>query len=181
MVMVMAALVKLLQLLLQWLQWLQHPRCDHDYNADYDDDGSIDSIDNIVQENRQSIISNYPKIMRRVSGYNLDDFLDSSNINLTKMVVGSEGTLCVVTEAEIKLVAKPKLTGLAIVHFTDVAQACDATPEILEHQPSAIELIGKMILERTMESVGFSRNLNFIDGRPGSILLVEFSAESTSE
>ena len=55
----------------------------------------------IARDNLEEIDARYPKIMRRVSGYNLDEFVTDSAFNLSRMVVGSEGTLCVVTEAKI--------------------------------------------------------------------------------
>ena len=54
----------------------------------------------------------YPKILRRVSGYNLDDFMDeAAPMDLSRMIVGSEGTLAVVTEAKVKLQTIPKVQG----------------------------------------------------------------------
>ena len=135
----------------------------------------------IARRNRAEVVARYPKIMRRVSGYNLDRFLDDGLLNMAQMVVGSEGTLCIVTEAMVNLVLRPKVTALAVVHFDDLAQACEATPAILEHQPSAVELVGKMLLDRTRESVGFSRNMTFIQGEPGAILIVELCGDSEVE
>ena len=138
-------------------------------------------VNSITQQNRAEIVARYPKIMRRVGGYNLDQFLEDGSVNLARMVVGSEGTLCVVTEAQVNLVPRPKMTALAVAHFKDIAEACDATPAILLHQPSAVELVGKMLLDRTRESVGFTRNMTFIEGEPGAILIVEFYGESEAE
>ena len=135
----------------------------------------------IARRNREEVAARYPRVMRRVSGYNLDQFLDDGPINMVQMVVGSEGTLCVVTEAVVNLVPRPKVTALAVVHFQGLAQACEATPAILEHQPSAVELVGKMLLDRTRESVGFSRNMTFINGDPGAILIVELCGDSEVE
>ena len=82
----------------------------------------------IGHENRDEVLARYPKIMRRVSGYNLDDFINSEGgdeglssgasggpFNLSKMVVGSEGTMCVVTEAKVNLVPVPPKKGLAVL------------------------------------------------------------------
>ena len=135
----------------------------------------------VADQNRGEVLARYPKIMRRVSGYNLDQFLSSGPTNLTQMVVGSEGTLCIVTEAKVNLVPRPKATGIAVVHFKDLISACEATTTILEHQPSAVELVGKMLLDRTRESVGFARNMTFINGEPGTILIVEFYGDSQAE
>ena len=135
----------------------------------------------IAQDNLAEIEARYPKIMRRVSGYNLDSFLGEEPVNLTKMVVGSEGTLCVVTEAKINLVPRPTMTSLSVLHFRDIFQASEATVEVLKHYPSSVEVLDKMVLDRCRESMGQSRNLSFVQGDPGAMLLVEFYGESEHE
>ena len=135
----------------------------------------------IARENLSEIEARYPKIMRRVSGYNLDSFLGEEPVNLTKMVVGSEGTLCVVTEAKINLVPRPTMTSLSVLHFKDIFEASEATKEVLNHGPSSVEVLDKMVLDRSRESMGQSRNMAFVEGDPGAILLVEFYGESEAE
>ena len=135
----------------------------------------------IAQDNLAEIEARYPKIMRRVSGYNLDSFLGEDPVNLTKMVVGSEGTLCVVTEARVNLVPRPTMTSLSVLHFRDIFQASEATVEVLKHGPSSVEVLDKMVLDRSRESMGQSRNLAFVQGDPGAMLLVEFYGESEAE
>ena len=119
--------------------------------------------------------------MRRVSGYNLDDFLTDSPFNLARMVVGSEGTLCVVTEAKVNLVPRPTMTGLSVVHFAGIVEASEATREILRHDPSSIEIMDKILLDRSRESIGHANSMSFIEGDPGAILAVEFYGESEAE
>ena len=145
-------------------------------------------IRRIAEENRDEILARFPKIMRRVSGYNLDDFLSGGGagsggvpFNMSRMVVGSEGTLCVITEAKINLVPRPARKALAVLHFHDIVQACEAATEILEHKPAAIELIGRMILDRCRESLGSARLMSFVEGEPDAILVVEFSGDSEEE
>ena len=135
----------------------------------------------IARENLAEIEARYPKIMRRVSGYNLDSFLGEEPVNLTKMVVGSEGTLCVVTEAKVNLVPRPTMTSLSVLHFADIFEASEATKEVLKHGPSSVEVLDKMVLDRSRESMGQSRNLAFVQGNPGAMLLVEFYGESEAE
>ena len=138
----------------------------------------------IAEENRDEVAARYPKIMRRVSGYNLDEPLnvgDGNPFNMARMVVGSEGTFCVVTEAKVNLVPVPPKKGLAVLHFHDMVRSCESTWEILKHQPDTIELIGRMILDRCRESLGFSRLLAPIEGAPDALLVVEFSGESDAE
>ena len=99
-----------------------------------------------ARDNLEEIEARYPKIMRRVSGYNLDEFLTDSKFNLARMVVGSEGTLCVVTEAKINLVPRPTMTSLSVLHFAGIVEASEATIEVLKHSPSSVEVIDKMVL-----------------------------------
>jgi FAD/FMN-containing dehydrogenase/Fe-S oxidoreductase len=138
-------------------------------------------IGRIAREHLAEITARYPKIMRRVSGYNLDEFLNNGPLNLSRMVVGSEGTLCVVTEAKINLVSRPVMTALSVLHFSDIFQASEATREVLKHNVSVIEIMDKMLLDRCRESLGQAQNLSFIEGDPGALLLVEFYGESEAE
>ena len=127
------------------------------------------------------IQARYPKIMRRVSGYNLDEFLTDDSFNMSRMVVGSEGTLCVMTEAKVNLVARPTMTGLSVLHFVDIVRAAEATREVLKHDPSSVEVMDKILLDRSRESLGHSQSLSFIEGDPGALLAVEFYGESEAE
>ncbi len=71
----------------------------------------------------------YPKVLRRVGGYNLDAFVDpDAPFNLTKLMVGSEGTLGVVLEAKIALVPLPKAKAVLAIQFADLLEALEATP-----------------------------------------------------
>ena len=140
----------------------------------------------IAAEQQDEIGRMYAKIQRRVSGYNLDEFiLDGQRrndpVNLARMVVGSEGTLCVVTEAKVNLVPRPTMTALSVLHFRSVVEASEATMRVLGHHPSSVELIDKMVLDRCREALGQSRLLSFIEGDPGAMLLVEFYGETEDE
>ncbi|MCS5669711.1 MAG: FAD-binding oxidoreductase, partial [Dehalococcoidia bacterium] len=135
----------------------------------------------LAQENALEIESRYPNIMRRVSGYNLDEFLTDSPFNMAKMVVGSEGTLCVVTEVKINLVPRPTMTALSVVHFQNIFGASEAVKDILKHEPSSIEIMDNNVLERSKASTGLGSNMAFIEGTPGAILVVEFYGESEAE
>ena len=138
-------------------------------------------VRDIAHENREEIVARYPNIMRRVSGYNLDDFMGDGPVNMARMVVGSEGTLCVVTEAKVNLVPVPARKGLAVLHFRDIVEACEATWELLAHNPAAVELIGRMILDRCRTSLGFARLLSFVEGEPDALLVVEVNGDSDGE
>ena len=101
--------------------------------------------------------------------------------NLAKLTVGSEGTLVSVTEAKLNLEPIPKVKGLAVLHFTDISSAMEATIATLEQNPDAVEHIGQMIISQARQSLGFSRELTFLDGDPTDILVVEMTGDSESE
>ena len=145
-------------------------------------EGNIYStVGGIVQQNRDEILERYPRVMRRVGGYNLDSFVRAEGGNLCRLVVGSEGTLVAYTESRLKLVRSPKLAALAIVHFADLVAAMEATKEVLELGPAAVELVDKMLLDLTRLQPAFAPRMNFVQGDPAAILIVEFYGESARE
>ncbi|MBI2171260.1 MAG: FAD-binding protein [Chloroflexi bacterium] len=135
----------------------------------------------IARDNAAEIDRRFPKIRRRVSGYNLDTVLTGPPTNLAKLIVGSEGTLAVVTEAVLNLEPLPKVRGLAILHFNSIVEAMEATIATLPHSPAAVELIDDMIIRRSRESLGFARRLTWVQGEPKAMLLVEFFADTPQE
>jgi FAD/FMN-containing dehydrogenase/Fe-S oxidoreductase len=118
----------------------------------------------------------YPKVLRRVGGYNLDEFVDTRRpFNLAKLVVGSEGTLAVVTEARVKLVPLPAAKAVLVIQFADLLEALAATPVILKHTPSAIEIMDAFILDHTAQNADLhALRQTFVDGEPAALLCVEF-------
>lgn len=139
------------------------------------------ALDRIVSAAAGEIATRYPRVMRRVGGYNLDSFVDTSRRNLCRMIAGSEGTLAIFTEVLVNLVPAPRHKGLCVVHFDDLTAALEATAEILPLGPAAVELIDKMILDLTRRQAAFARRLTFVEGDPAAILLVEFHGNSPAE
>ena len=147
----------------------------------------------------------WPRTYRRAAGYNLNYLLSWSpsappqfnlkpstfngyppispnHINLAHLLVGSEGTLGVIRQATIRLVPKPRHTALAVLAFDSVEQACEETPRLLEHHPSAIELIPRVLLELAASVPAYARMLDFIPGAsdrlPAALLAVEFAGDN---
>ena len=133
----------------------------------------------LSREHADEIDRRYPKILRRVGGYNLDEFRDRSKpVNLAKIMVGSEGTLGVVLEAKLRLVALPKFKAVMVISFADLLEALAATPVILRHGPSAVEVMDKSILDNTRQNAVLdSIRTTFIAGDPEATLCVEFYAD----
>src|SRR2546422_23600 len=135
----------------------------------------------LAQEHRSEILARYPKIMRRVSGYNLDEFIKPQPFNLSRILVGSEGTLGTVVEAKMRLVPKPKWTALDVVHFDDDLEALRASQVILETAPYALESTDKMILSLARGNIVQSQRLGFVQGNPSSLLMVEYAGDTEAQ
>ena len=139
------------------------------------------SLFEIGEANRDEVLSRYPKIQRRVSGYNLDEFVGGNNFNMARFVVGSEGTLVTITEAKLRVVPTPKYKGLAVLHCLELIESMEATVAALDLDPSAIELIGSMIIRQAQSNLAYSRITDFIEGQPEALLAIELVADSENE
>jgi FAD/FMN-containing dehydrogenase/Fe-S oxidoreductase len=137
----------------------------------------------LAKDHAQEIRRRFPRILRRVGGYNLDEFVTDRAgsqagahlcFNLARMLVGSEGTLGVTVEAKLKLVERPLARATLVVQFADLLAALAATPLILEHGPSAVEVVDKYVLDSTRLNPEASRLRDFLHGDPGAVLLIEF-------
>ncbi|MFN0051286.1 MAG: FAD-binding and (Fe-S)-binding domain-containing protein [Planctomycetales bacterium] len=153
----------------------------------------------IVADNRREILAKFPRILRRVSGYNLDAFIpeiydqsptavaveqldrewpDRREWNLSKLIVGAEGTLGTVVEALLHVVPLPKERGVVCLQFGTIDAALEATPKILECHPSAVELLDRHIVELSRTNLKYRKSLEFVEGTPDALLIVEFSGET---
>ncbi len=146
-----------------------------------------------VESHRDAIIARFPKILRRVSGYNLDEFIPGLPVravgwpdepwqfNLARLIVGSEGTLAVVTGADLKVVPAPKVQGLVVLSFATIPAALDRLNEILETGPIAVEMLDRMILDLAARNPEYARSLSFAEGHPEAVLAAQYYADSTEE
>jgi FAD/FMN-containing dehydrogenase/Fe-S oxidoreductase len=139
------------------------------------------NVGRIVRENAEEIDRRFPRIMRRVGGYNLDEFVRHGRRSLAMLTVGSEGTLAVVTEATINLVPLPAATGLLVAHFHDLIEALEATPACLELQPAAVELTDRTILSLSRGNAALAAAAHFLRGDPEAILVTEFYGGDEAE
>jgi len=128
----------------------------------------------------ETINRDFPKHWRRASGYSLP-YLIKSPFNPARLLASSEGTLAVAIEFTLNLVPSPLHTGLTLLQFPELVSAMGAVPVILEKNPSAIELIDRMLISLTREHPGFSPRLSFVEGDPEAILAVEFYGETEKE
>ena len=137
-------------------------------------------LNQLREKYSDKIKSDFPRHWRRASGYSLNYFLEEP-FNPAKLLAGAEGTLGLATEFTLKLVERPSFTGLVILQFDSMIRAMEAVPAILERNPSAVELIDKMLIELTRANPSYSQMLTFIDGDPETILVVEFYGGTESE
>ena len=137
----------------------------------------------LAETHAAEIARRFPKVLRRVGGYNLDAFVDpSAPFNLAKLMVGSEGTLGIVLEAKVALVKLPNAKAVMAIQFHDLLDALQAAPVILAHRPSAIEVMDRFILDNTKQSPALDRKRRtFIDGDPAALLCVEMYADQAGE
>jgi FAD/FMN-containing dehydrogenase/Fe-S oxidoreductase len=140
----------------------------------------------LAETHAEEIERRYPKILRRVGGYNLDRFVPpltpgGEGFNLADLLVGSEGTLAVILEARLRLIPLPRAKALLVIQFADLLESLAATPPILDHGPAAVEVIDKYVLDSTRLNPEASRLRDFLRGDPGAILLVEFYGDRPEE
>ncbi|MBI3704546.1 MAG: 4Fe-4S dicluster domain-containing protein, partial [Rhizobiales bacterium] len=125
----------------------------------------------------------FPKVQRRVGGYNLDALVPGKNdINLAHVLVGSEGTLGFSTRIELKLSPLLGRRAVGAVHFGSFYEAMNAAQHIVRLKPIAVELIDRTMIELAGEIAMFRPTLKkFVRGEPAAILLVEFGEEDQEE
>ncbi len=142
---------------------------------------------------RSEILDRFPKILRRVSGYNLDELVVNGDeygagysttpgpLNLSRVIVGCEGTLAVVTEAKLRIVRSPAAKGIMVVHFRSVFEAVAAAERIVSTAPSAAELIDEFILNNARANPSFADKLSWVESDAQAVLVVEYYGESEPE
>ncbi len=122
----------------------------------------------------------FPRIPRRVSGYNLDELLPENGFNVARALVGSEGTCVTVVRATLDLKHSPPCRRLVVVGFEDAFIAADHVPFILEFHPIGLEGIDKMLMG-FMQRKGLALDDIALLPPGDSFLLVEFGASSDAE
>jgi len=132
----------------------------------------------------------YPKVLRRVGGYNLDIFFPQSerayttdnSVNLAHLLVGSEGTLAVTQRLTLKLAPLPKHKALGVVNFASFHKAMDSAQHIVKLKPTAVELVDRTMIELARANPAFRPVIErALIGAPEAILLVEFAGETRED
>lgn len=141
---------------------------------------AIEDIISRVQSKDQLIRNKFPDgMIKRWHGYGLRKLLDQ-HTHWTHLLAGSEGTLAVIAEAELNIIPLPKEKGLGLLFFDSIGEAMQASVEVADLNPSAIEHIDRILFDQTRGQMLFqqARDLLQLDDRPcESILMVEFQED----
>src|SRR5271166_68014 len=123
------------------------------------------------------VAARFPRVQRRVGGYNLDALIPTGNdLNLAHILVGSEGTLAFSTRIELKLSPMLGRRAVGAVHFGNFFQAMDAARHIVRLGPIAVELIDRTMLGLARAIAMFQPTIDaVVHGNPEAILFVEFA------
>ncbi len=136
----------------------------------------VHKVRDIAAREADEIEARYPKLLRRVGGYNLDSVKPTSPHNLAHLLVGSEGTLAYSTAVHLKLSPLPKYKTLGVVHFPTFYQAMDMTRHIVALGPVAVELVDRTMIDLSRAIPAYAGIVKrFLKGEPDAILLVEFA------
>ncbi len=139
---------------------------------------------------RDEIARMYPKVLRRVGGYNLDIFHPQSmrpytadgSVNLAHLLVGSEGTLAYSRRITLRLSPLPKHKVLGVVNFPSFYRAMELTQHIVKLAPAAVELVDRTMIDLARENPAFRPIVDAaLIGKPEALLLTEFAGEDRAE
>jgi FAD/FMN-containing dehydrogenase/Fe-S oxidoreductase len=140
-------------------------------------DGVPSGVTALVRSRLALIRTEFGRFTRQVSGYSLEHLLPEHGADLARFLVGSEGTLGVITRATVRLVAAPRFTALAVLGFPELAAAADAAPGLLPHRPVALEGLDARFAEAVRARRGAVPELP----RGGAWLFAETAGDTADE
>ena len=144
----------------------------------------VTQLHDIANREKDEIEKVWPKLLRRVAGYNLDIFCNQSekpytndgSVNLAHLLVGAEGTLAFTKSLTLQLAEWPRAKVLGIVNFPTFRAAMEAAQHIVKLGPTAVELVDRIMIELALDNPAFRPTVETaLTGRPAAILLVEFA------
>jgi FAD/FMN-containing dehydrogenase/Fe-S oxidoreductase len=141
----------------------------------------VRKIRDIAVLNAEEIELRYPKLLRRVGGYNLD-MVSGMAFNMAHLLVGSEGTLAYSKRIHLNLSPLPKHKTLGVCHFPTFYKSMEAPQHIVKLKPVAVELVDRTMIGLARSNPAFRPIVEkFINGDPDAILLVEFAGDDKDE
>jgi FAD/FMN-containing dehydrogenase/Fe-S oxidoreductase len=139
--------------------------------------GLIQTVRGIADRETAAVAAGFPKVLRRVGGYNLDRVHPAGH-NMAQLLVGSEGTLALFRRLLLKLQPLPRHRVLGVCHFPTFYDAMASTKAIVDLGPSAVELVDRTILELGRQIPAYRPLIDrFVRGTPDALLLVEFAGD----
>ena len=144
----------------------------------------------LADHHRRDLDAHWPKVQRRVAGYNLDIFHNQSErpytsdgrVNLAHLLIGSEGTLAYTQTLTLKLAELPRAKVLGVISFPAFRAAMTSAQHIVTLGPTAVELVDRTMIELGLANPAFRSTIQTaLVGEPEALLLVEFCGESTSQ
>ena len=134
-----------------------------------------------IRDNYAGLVrEKFPRIPRRVSGYNLDELLPENGFHVARALIGSEGTCVNILSATLNLTASPPHRVLVVLGFPDAFEAADAVPRALQHKPIGLEGFDHLLVEfMQRKGLGLADLEKLPDGV--GFLLVEMGAWSEEE
>jgi FAD/FMN-containing dehydrogenase/Fe-S oxidoreductase len=137
----------------------------------------VSRLKGLYAREKQEIETRFPKVLRKVAGYNLDH-LGPPHANAAHLLVGSEGTLAYSERIHLKLAPLPAKRSLGVCHFPKFHTAMELTQHIVKLGPTAVELVDRTMIGLAREIPAFRGVVDkVISGEPDAILLVEFADE----
>ena len=147
----------------------------------------VERVHAIVRREAAEIEARWPKVLRRVQGYNIDMVQPGAEgamlaHNLAHLLVGSEGTLAYSRRIHLALAPLPQHKTLGVCHFPAFHQSMQAPQHIVKLGPTAVELVDRTMIELARGNAAFKPIVNrFLKGDPDAILLVEFAGDDRGE
>lgn len=150
--------------------------------AHTEEDELVRKIMAIGQREADEIANQFPQLLRRVGGYNINEVADAESTNFARLLVGSEGTLAFFTNLQLQLQPIPAQKVLGVCHFPDFHSAMDSTQHIVKLDPAAVELVDRTMIDLARDIPMFRATVDqFVKGEPDALLLVEFAGEVRDE
>ncbi len=133
-----------------------------------------------IRETYHSEISHhFPKIQKNSSGYYLEPLAAEPICAFPQLIAGSEGTLGIATEMQLQICRRPVATALCIVHVKKMEEGFSSLPEMLCHQPYALEMIDQYILDAAKRSPILKQKMSWLSGDPDAVFIAEFQGDSS--
>ena len=152
-----------------------------------------DYVKALSDQLRPELQAHWPKVMRRVAGYNLDIFNNQNekpytqdgSVNLAHLMIGSEGTLGLTQSLKLQLSELPRTKVLGVVNFPTFYKAMDSAQHIVklgDGTLTAVELVDRTMIELSLQNPAFAPTVRTaLLGQPDAILLVEFSGNAKAD